>query len=413
VLLTGRRLGAVGAGLTGRRLFGAVGALSLDQLVAWGVLYYAYAVLSAPIAADLGVSRTAVAAAFSGCLLIAGWTARAIGPVLDERGTATLMRAGAVAGPFAFAALAAVGGLGGLVLVFAALGAVHAVALYEPAFRTLVDWCPVERQRARMTLLLTSVGGLASTVFLPLTGWLVERHGWRPAVALLSALLALVLIPVRFAVPLPRRHNAAAAPRIRLAEAPRSATLLSIGLSLHALASTGAFISLLWFLVERGETAAAAAAIAGLAGAAQVPGRLVGGLLRRALGDRSILAVLLAAQAAGLLGAVVLGGPASIALIMLFGAASGMMTLERTTVLVDWYGRARFGAHQGRLSAATSTARAAAPFLVEAAHHLLSYRAAFAGLAAVLACAAWACAAAARAQRDETLTAQVAQAPAS
>lgn len=403
MLRAGRGAGPPGRGvlLTGRRLWGAVAALSLDQLVAWGVLYYAYAVLSAPMAAELGVDRMAVAAAFSGCLLVAGWTARAIGPVLDERGTAALMRAGAIAGPLALAALAGVGGLAGLVAIFAALGAVHAVTLYEPAFRTLVDWCPHERQRTRAMLLLTSIGGLASTAFLPLTGWLLEQHTWRVTVAILAALLAAVLIPVRFALPLPRRGRAGATPRPPLV-APRSATQLAAGLSLHALASTGVFISLMWFLVERGLTHAGAAALAGVAGAAQVPGRLVADPLRRALGGRSILTVLLALQATSLLGAVAASGPPSVALLLLFGAASGMMTLERTTVLVEWYGRDTFGAHQGRLSAATSTARAASPFLVEVGHHVLPYRAVFAMLGIVLALAAWICAAAARARVAET-----------
>ena len=57
----------------------AVVGLSIDQLVAWGVLYYAYTVLSHPIAADLGVSRLYVAGAFSACLLTASWASRRVG----------------------------------------------------------------------------------------------------------------------------------------------------------------------------------------------------------------------------------------------------------------------------------------------------------------------------------------------
>ena len=112
--------------------------------------------------------------------------------------------------------------------------------------------------------------------------------------------------------------------------------------------------------------------------------------------------MLLAAQAAAILGAVLVGtGAAALTLAMVFGAASGMMTLERTTVLVEWYGRAEFGARQGRLAAATSTARALSPFLVEAGHLVLSYAEGFALLGAALALGAWACAAAARAHRAQ------------
>lgn len=383
--------------LTGLRLRVAIVGLSIDQLVAWGVLYYAYTVLSAPIAVDLGVSRLTVAAAFSGCLLVAGWTARHVGPILDARGTAVAMRAGAIAAPVVFVALAAVADVAGLIVAFAALGVVHALTLYEPAFRTVVDWCPDERARSRAMLFLTSVGGFASTVFLPLSGWLVTHLGWRTAVVVLAAAVAVALLPVRFLLPLPRRKRARAqAPR---AARVRSETLLAVGLAMQSLAATGVFVYLMWFVVEQGSPLSRAATIAGLAGAAQVPGRLASAPLRRAIGGAVFLPMLLGLQAAALLGAVVSGGLVATGCVLVFGAASGMMTLERATVLVEWYGRASFGARQGRLGAATNTARALSPFLVEAGHRVVSYASIFGALAAVLALAALMCAAAGRAHR--------------
>lgn len=368
--------------------------LSVDQLVAWGVLYYAYTVLSAPIAADLGVSRLHVAAAFSICLLVSGWVGRHLGPVLDARGTRGALRAGAIAAPMAFAGIVAVGGMASLVVTFALLGVVQALALYEPAFRTVVDWCPDERTRSRALLGLTVVGGFASTVFLPLTGWLLTQYRWRETVLVLAAILALVVVPLRFSLPLPdRRHARSPVPRVAT---PRSATRLAAGLAMHALASTGVSVYLMWYLVEQGESLGAAAAIAGFAGAAQVPGRLVSGPLRRLVGGATFLPLLLAAQAVALLGAVVFDGSAVTTCVLVFGAASGMMTLERATVLVEWYGRATFGARQGRLAAATSTARAVAPFVVEAGHRVASYAVVFALLAGVLAAGAWTCRSAAR-----------------
>lgn len=387
--------------LTGRRLRAAIAGLSIDQLVAWGVLYYAYTVVSAPIAAELGASRLTVAAAFSLCLLVAGWTARQVGPVLDERGTAVAMRAGAIAAPVVFVAIAAVGDVAGLLVAFAALGAVHALTLYEPAFRTVVDWCPDERARSRAMLLLTSVGGFASTVFLPLSGWLVAHVGWRTAVAILAGIVAVVLLPLRFLLPLPRRGRIRAqAPRVART---RSETVLATGLALHALASTGVFVYLMWFVVEQGSTLTRAATIAALAGAAQVPGRLASGPLRRAIGGAAFLPALLAVQGVALFGAVAASGPITTGCVLVFGAASGMMTLERATVLVEWYGGATFGARQGRLGAATSTARAVSPFLVEAGHRIATYAAMFAVLGLVLVLSAATCAAAARARRREAL----------
>jgi MFS family permease len=380
--------------LTRRRKRIAVAGLSIDQLVAWGVLYYAYTVLSAPIAADLGVSRLSVAAAFSLCLLVAGWAGRAVGPVLDARGARGVLRLGAIVAPLSFAGLALVGGVASLVVGFALLGLAHALALYEPAFRAIVDGWADPRARSRALLVVTLVGGLASTVFLPVTGWLLAHLGWRQAVLVLAAVLALVLVPTRWLLPLPRRrHDRAPATS---GDAPRSATLLAAGLAVHALASTGVSVYLLWLLVERGESLAAAAGLAGAAGAAQLPGRLVSGPLRAVVGGAAFLPLVLAVQAIALVAVVSTGGAVAVLAIVVFGATGGMMTLERATVLLERYGRASFGAHQGRLAAATSTARAASPFVVEAGHQVFSYGAVFTALAALLALAAWTCRSAAR-----------------
>jgi MFS family permease len=385
--------------LTGPRLWAAVAGLSVDQLVAWGVLYYAYTVLSAPIATDLGVSRLHVAAAFSMCLLVAGWVGRHVGPILDARGTRGALRLGAVAAPLVFASIALVGGMASLIVAFALLGVVQALALYEPAFRTIVDWCAEERTRARAMLGLTIVGGFASTIFLPFTGWLLAHHTWRATVLVLALVLAAVLVPSRLLLPLSDRGHTRVRP-MPLA-VPPSATWLALGLAMHSLASTGVFIYLMWHLVERGATLAAAAAIAGFAGAAQVPGRIVSGPLRRLVGGASFLPGLLLVQALALGGLVVLDGGLATACVLVFGAASGMMTLERATVVVEWYGRATFGAHQGRLAAATSTARAVSPFVVEAGHRVATYATVFAVLGVTLAVGAWACSAAARLRARE------------
>lgn len=380
--------------LTTRRLWTAVAGLSIDQLVAWGVLYYAYTVLSAPMAADLGISRLQVAAAFSSCLAIAGWVGRHIGPILDARGTRDALRVGAIAAPLVFATIALAGGMASLLLAFALLGVVQALALYEPAFRTIVDWCPDERMRSRAMLGLTIVGGFASTVFLPFTTWLLVHHSWRETVLVLAGVLALVLVPLRFSLPLSNRGHA----RLPIAQIAGlgSATRLALGLALHSLASTGVFVYLMWHLVEQGASVAGAAALAGVAGAAQVPGRLVSGPLRRLVGGPWFLPLLLALQAAALAGVVLTDGALATTCVLVFGAASGMMTLERATIVVEWYGRTTFGAHQGRLAAATSTARAVSPFVVEAGHHVASYTVVFGALAVVLALGAWICRSAAR-----------------
>jgi MFS family permease len=359
-----------------------VAGLSLDQLVAWGVLYYSYGVLAVPIARDLGVPTSTVAAAFSGSLLIASLLAPRVGRLLDREGVRPVLLYGAVVAPVVLGGLAAVQREVPLILVFVGLGVAQAFSLYEPAFRAMVHWFPASRQRSRALLVLTSVAGFASTVFLPLTAVLVDAFGWRTAVLLLGAIVAAVTLPVRLllprAPPLTRSPLPTASPR----PAAPATGLLSAGFALQAFAATGATLCLVWQLVERGEKLEVAAALAGLAGASQVPGRLLLSPLSKVLPTSIRLPSLLVVQGAALVGIAVLGGPALVLAVMAFGAAAGVMTLERAAVVIEWFGRESFGAGNGRLASGALFARAAAPLAVELLHGLFSYAGVF-GLLAV------------------------------
>jgi len=367
------------------RRWAAVVGLSADQLVAWGVLYYAYSVLSAPIARDLGVSSRVVAGAFSGTLLVSGLLTRPIGRVLDRDGARPVLLVGAVIGPVALAMLAGVRQDLPLFLVFAALGVAHSLSLYEPAFRAVVDWFPAETERTRALLVLTSVAGLASTVFLPFTAFLVDRCGWRVAVAILAVLVAVVTLPVRLALPARIRTAPTHGPRPRIAAASSPvANVLGAGFALQTFASTGATVALVWQLVERGEPLATAAMLAGLAGASQVPGRLLLAPLRRAVRTELRLPALFVVQAGALVGLAVASGPALWLAVFCFGAAGGIMTLERATVVLEWFGRDSFGARSGHIASIAFLARAGSPFAVELLHGTTSYAGVFGLLALAL-----------------------------
>jgi hypothetical protein len=59
-----------------------------------------------------------------------------------------------------------------------------ATILYEPAFAVVVRRFP--GRQAQALFAITVVAGFASTIFLPLTGVLVDRLGWRTAPDLFS-----------------------------------------------------------------------------------------------------------------------------------------------------------------------------------------------------------------------------------
>src|SRR6202007_2207778 len=57
------------------------------------------------------------------------------------------------------------------------LGIAMALIFYPVTFTVVTSWFVAERAKA--FAVLTLVGGLASPIFIPLTGWLIPQIGWQ------------------------------------------------------------------------------------------------------------------------------------------------------------------------------------------------------------------------------------------
>jgi MFS family permease len=167
---------AAGGDQATRRGWTTVAALAVTQTVGYGTLYYAFAVLLTPLAADLHTNPTAVTGAFTASILTGALLAIPVGRWLDHHGGRALMTAGSLAGVLLLVAWAHVHSLWQLYAIQVGIGAASAASLYEAAFAVIIAWFTADR-RAPALLTLTVVAGFASTIFLPLTGWLVDRHG--------------------------------------------------------------------------------------------------------------------------------------------------------------------------------------------------------------------------------------------
>lgn len=366
----------------------ATAAVAASQLVAWGTLYYAYAVLAPELAATLGTTPRVIALAFSGTLVVAGLSALLIGRRLDRIGARPVLLAGALLGPLALLAIAVAHDGPTLALGFFLLGVAQALALYDPAFQAIVGWFPHDGPRRRALLLVTTVGGFASTVFVPLVAALVLAHGWRVATAILAGVLAAVAIPT--ALVLPERLRSTSPPSQSPAPLASTGPLrgtrrLRLAFGLHAFVSTAVMVSLVWHLVESGVPMMRAAFIAGLLGAAQVPGRLLLAPLQSALTDGWRLPLNFSVQACALMLVAFSGGVPQITGVIVLGAMSGAMTLERAVVTVRWYGASRFGAASGALAAGSLIGRALAPLTIELLRSVVGYQLALGGTALLLA----------------------------
>jgi MFS family permease len=94
------------AAFTGGGLRRVLAALCLTQVTSWGILYYAFPVLSGGISADTGWAASMLAAAFSAGLVVAAVLGVVVGRWLDRHGPRWLMSIGSLVGVAAVVAIA-------------------------------------------------------------------------------------------------------------------------------------------------------------------------------------------------------------------------------------------------------------------------------------------------------------------
>ena len=366
-----------------------VAMLSLSETVAWGALYYSFGVLLRPFASHLAVSEAAIAGAFSVALLGAAAAAPIVGTSIDRWGPRPVMTISALLGVVALASLGAVDSILGFYLAWATIGVSQAGVLYDPAFAAITKWFPAPSDRARALLVLTTVAGFASTIFVPLTAILYEHFGRQGTVLILATLAGLTVIPLNAAFPRQQATGTPAADRGIHGDTSYRVAVLAIVFSLQAFASAGVTVHLVSHLREDGLDLATAAAITGLMGAAQVPARLLFHVFQRLVGARARLPLLLGLQAIALVGVLGRDHAVVTVAVVLLGAANGLLTLERAVVIAESFGTLQYGAASGRIAMFANATRAAGPVIVGLVETATSsYAIAFLGLAAMTTLAA-------------------------
>ena len=343
-----------------------VGTLAVTETISYGVLVYAFAVFVVPMHDELGWSTAALTGAYTLGVVVSGVAAVPVGRWLDRHGPRALMATGSAAGALSVLGWAAVDRLWALYAVWAAIGLVIAMVCYEPAFATIAAW--FDHQRTRALLILTLIAGFASTIFMPLAGWLVQTRGWRSALVALAVLLAVGTVPPH-ALLLRSRPSAGVGNPAHRAGVPRSTAVrtrtfrwLAVAFCAATLATTTVSIHLVAALSEAGHPAQAAATWTGLLGVMSVTGRLTTTALGRRLPLALVTAGMFALQALAVPVLLVWHSPAALpAFIALFGIGFGLIALSRAALVADYYGPAHYAGISGVLAGLLTGARAVAP----------------------------------------------------
>lgn len=347
---------------------GGLAAMCVAQTTSWGLLFYSLPAAVAPIAQETGWSDTAITGALSAGLVVSAIAGLTVGSVLDSRGPRTVMTLGAIIGVVALALVAWSPTLPLFYLAWLVAGFAQSAVLYPPAFAVITRWYGPRRVGPLMTL--TLVAGLSSTVFAPLTAYLIEQFGWRTSYLIMAGILAAVSVPLHALFLNSTWSDTGSEPTAQQARKEiRQVTRTRQFITLQAAMTVATFtlfavtINLIPLLLERGIDYSTAALAFGLVGAGQVIGRLgYPPLTRRTTAQQRTL-VILGAGALGLWGLATVPEPTwlLIALAVGTGAARGCHTLLQATAVSDRWGTQNFGATNARFNAPMTAVTALAP----------------------------------------------------
>ena len=346
-----------------------VATLCVTETVSWGIVYYGFPVFLQAMERDLAVSRVAVTGALSLALAISALAALPVGRWIDRHGARALMTAGSCLAFVLVLGWSRVHSVGQLYAVWTAMGVAMAMILYQPAFAAVVQWFPRNRERALLTITLAA--GFASTIFMPLEAWLLAWIGWRASLTVLAIFLGAVTIPAHALIlraPDGLGHAADAAGHVStdatLGVALRHGVfwILAVAFALGNFTTTSVNIHMIPYLGQHGYSIRFAASIVGWIGGMQVPGRLLFVPITAWLGAAWVTGSLFFAEAAAmaLLAAGALGA-GLVPMILLYGAAAGMLTLAQATVVADIWGRRHYGSIAGAMAIPANLARALGP----------------------------------------------------
>jgi MFS family permease len=340
--------------------------LGTTQTLAWGSSYYLPAILAAPIAEDLGLSRALVFGVFSGSLLLTALLGPAAGRAIDQRGGRDVLALSNVIFAFGLFLMAFAHGLPMLALSWFIIGIAMAMGLYDAAFAALAG---LYGKDARSSIVgITLFAGFASTVGWPLTALMEVEWGWRGACLGWAALHFLFCLPLnRFLIPqAPPPPPKVAAPPLSAEESrerKRDMILLAFVLASASFSSTALGAHLPGLLQSAGTTLAAAIAAGALMGPAQVAARVVEFTMMRKMNPLFSARIAAGAHPVAVALLLMLGAPFAALFVIIHGAGNGLLTITRGTLPLALFGPVGYGQRQGFITAPARASQAFAPLL--------------------------------------------------
>ncbi|MES2128316.1 MAG: MFS transporter [Pseudomonadota bacterium] len=353
---------------TPRRSWQTLAILALTQVLSWGTLYYALAIVALDIAHEMGWRNEVVYGAFSWCLLVAGLAATPAGALLDRYGGRRVMAAGSLLCGLGFIVLATAHSIAAYLVAWTVLGVAMAGVLYEAAFATINFEFGLQARQAISRL--TLVAGFASTVFWPVTLKLNALLGWRETYLWYAAIQLLVCMPLHLMLgtqgaPMPTHQER---PDHSLKEALRHHAFWKLAFAFAANSFVFSALSahLIPILQHYGHPAGTVVFMAALIGPMQVLGRIGEMTFARHIAPQQVGKFTFAMLPLALLALLFFGAHlVAVGLFcILYGLSNGILTIVRGTIPQQLFGARNYGAISGAMAGPAMVARAAGPLVL-------------------------------------------------
>ncbi|HEY7269885.1 MAG TPA: MFS transporter [Dehalococcoidia bacterium] len=344
--------------------------LGLATIGAYGTVYYAIGVLIPEISSDTGWSAGALSGAFSLATLGQGAVALAAGNVLDRRGSRLVLLPCLFSGALLLLLASFAGRQWEFVVCWAAGGAAIGGGTFYNVTMPVTARIYASRRSAAFSV-LTLLGALASPIFYPLAGWLIDISGWRTALRILVALTVALAAPAALLVQSRpsgvKESRVARDVRGEVREPKVHRALLVFALA--SFASSGLLLHQVSAMRAAGISIALASVFAGARGAFQIPGRLFLSPLVARLGVRTTMAFcygLAATAVLALLMALVTSHPdVPVTYFAIVGGISlGLLSPLNGLFQVEAFGEERLGVLSGLTVVVTSAAAASGAFAI-------------------------------------------------
>lgn len=348
----------------------AIWGLGFTQVIGYGTTYYLLGLMGVLIMRDLGLSKSVMLAGVSLTLMTSGLGGPIVGRFQDHQGSRFVMAMGSLLMGAGLVIIALAQGpwmyFAGWIVV--AIGS--PLSLYNAAFTSLARISG--RNARRAIVLVTLIGGLASSIVWPITAAALNVLDWRSIVLIFAAINILLCAPLHAwlldgreqkldGAPMPEPVPAGLKP-----EAQRTAFLLLTSM-LAMVSVVGNGWSMLAFPVLEGIGFghAEAVLVASLVGVFQVLGR-IGEMatssrhsaLRTAQVSNVLFGlsfVILAFAKGALLGGLLFAAA--------YGIANGLNTIVKGTLTLQLFGSHGYGERLGKVTLFPSLAATTAPVM--------------------------------------------------